>query len=79
MNSPAFSSIGYRAVAEWTRGETSREEALTRIVRDTWAYARRQRTWFRHQLPPDVLTLDGEMLVDEAADAVIDAWGHESC
>lgn len=79
IDSPAFSSIGYRAVAEWTQGETSREEALTRIVRDTWAYARRQRTWFRHQLPPDVLTLDGEMLVDEAADAVIDAWGHEGC
>ncbi len=73
-DSPAFSSIGYRAVAEWTRDEISREEALTRIVRDTWAYARRQRTWFRHQLPPDALILDGEMTVVEAVDAVIEAW-----
>lgn len=73
-DSPAFSSIGYRAVAEWTRGETSREDALTRIVRDTWAYARRQRTWFRHQLPSDVPTLDGDMSVDRAVDTIIEAW-----
>lgn len=79
LDSPAFSSIGYRAVAEWTRGETSRADAMTRIVRDTWAYARRQRTWFRHQLPPDVLTIDGELPVDEAADVVVEAWRLEGC
>ncbi len=73
-DSPAFSSIGYAAVAEWSRGETSREEALTRIVRDTWAYARRQRTWFRHQLPADTPALDARMPVDRAVDAVIEAW-----
>lgn len=73
-DSPAFSSIGYRAVAEWCRGETSREDALTRIVRDTWAYARRQRTWFRHQLPPDTPVVDARMPADRAADEVIEAW-----
>lgn len=73
-DSPAFSSIGYRAVAEWNRGEASREQALTRIVRDTWAYARRQRTWFRHQLPPDTPEIDARLPVREAADAVIEVW-----
>jgi len=72
LDSPAFSSIGYRAVAEWTRGETSREDALTRIVRDTWAYARRQRTWFRHQLPPETVTLDARLKVEEAADRIME-------
>lgn len=74
LDSPAFSSIGYRAVAEWTRGKTSREDALTRIVRDTWAYARRQRTWFKHQLPADTPRLDAGIPLDRAADAVIEAW-----
>lgn len=73
-DSPAFSSIGYEAVAEWSRGETSREDALTRIVRDTWAYARRQRTWFRNQLPPDTQALDARISVDKAVDAVIEVW-----
>ena len=74
LDSPAFSSIGYRAVAEWTRGEASREDALTRIVRDTWAYARRQRTWFRHQLSPEVTRLDAAMPIDRAVEAVVEAW-----
>ncbi|MDH3428157.1 MAG: tRNA (adenosine(37)-N6)-dimethylallyltransferase MiaA, partial [Gemmatimonadota bacterium] len=76
LGSPAFSSIGYRAVADWNRGKASREEALTRIVRDTWAYARRQRTWFRHQLPPDTREIDARLPVDDAADLAVAAW-HE--
>lgn len=76
LDSPAFTSIGYRAVAESIRGETSREEALTRIVRDTWAYARRQRTWFRHQLPPGTLTIDARTGVGEAADRIVAAWAE---
>ena len=74
VDSPAFSSIGYRAVAEWIRGETSREDALTRIVRDTWAYARRQRTWFRHQLSPETKEIDARLPVEEAAGVAIKAW-----
>ncbi|TFG65538.1 MAG: tRNA (adenosine(37)-N6)-dimethylallyltransferase MiaA [Gemmatimonadales bacterium] len=77
LDSPAFSSIGYRTVAEWIRGETSRDEALTSIVRDTWAYARRLRTWFRHQLPPDAPTIDAGMAVDRAAEVVIEAWRQD--
>jgi tRNA dimethylallyltransferase len=48
--SPAMTSIGYRDVWRLASGEISREEAVTAIVRDTWQYARRQRTWLRHQL-----------------------------
>ena len=72
--SPAFSSIGYTAVDGWISGEISRDEALTRIVRDTWAYARRQRTWFRHQLPRSVPRLDGRRPVAELADLTCEAW-----
>jgi tRNA dimethylallyltransferase len=73
-SSPAFSSIGYGAVDEWLAGEASREATLTRIVRDTWAYARRQRTWFRHQLPGHAVRLDASEHVDRLASRVCEAW-----
>jgi len=49
-DSPAMTSIGYRDVSSFVRGEISRERAVEAILRDTWAYARRQRTWLRHQV-----------------------------
>jgi tRNA dimethylallyltransferase len=73
-SSPAFSSIGYAAVDEWLMGEASREATLTRIVRDTWAYARRQRTWFRHQLPGHAIRLGASEDVDHLASRVCEAW-----
>jgi tRNA dimethylallyltransferase len=73
--SPAFSSIGYAAVDDWLSGEISREQALTLIVRDTWAYARRQRTWFRHQVPQEAPRLDASEPVDVLARRVCTAWG----
>lgn len=73
-DSPAVSSIGYRAVDDWLSGEISRAEALTRIVRDTWAYARRQRTWFRHQVEPDAPRLDARESVGALAERVCAEW-----
>lgn len=73
-DSPAFNSIGYGAVDDWMSGEISRDEALTRIVRDTWAYARRQRTWFRHQVAPDAPRLDAREPVDALAERVCAEW-----
>ena len=57
-DSPAMTSIGYVDVWRFSTGEISREEALEAIVRDTWQYARRQRTWIRHQLPAETLRAD---------------------
>ena len=47
---PGFQSLGYPEAVACARGELSAEEGLARLVRATNAYARRQRTWFRHQL-----------------------------
>lgn len=74
QGTPAFTSIGYEAVDAWMRGEASREETLTRIVRDTWAYARRQRTWLRHQVPADVPRIDASRAADEVAADLEKAW-----
>jgi len=44
-------SIGYRQAVAVVRGEMSPEEAERSIVTETMRFAKRQRTWFRHQQP----------------------------
>jgi len=50
-HSPALSALGYPQVAAFLRGEISKDDLLRRLIQDTGRYAKRQRTWFRHQLP----------------------------
>ena len=47
---PAWNATGYELVRDHVAGRCSREEMLERIVIDTRQFAKRQRTWFRHQL-----------------------------
>ncbi len=56
--SPAFNAVGYADVASFVREEASARETIDRVVAASWSYARRQRTWFRHQLPGDAVALD---------------------
>ncbi|MBP9762193.1 tRNA (adenosine(37)-N6)-dimethylallyltransferase MiaA [Patescibacteria group bacterium] len=46
-DAPAMTSIGYRDVGEFIRGDVSYEEALDHIRAATWQYAKRQLTWFK--------------------------------
>lgn len=71
-DSPALGALGYSAVADWLEGRISRADALACILRDTWGYARRQRTWLRHQLPADTVRLDAAESPDRLADQVLD-------
>ena len=48
---PAWKATGYDAVRHLVAGEWARERARDGIVIATRQYAKRQRTWFRHQLP----------------------------
>jgi tRNA dimethylallyltransferase len=54
---PAWKSTGYDAVRRLARGEMTRAEARESILVHTRQYAKRQRTWFRHQLPGGSVTL----------------------
>jgi len=47
---PAWNATGYDVVRQYVRGEIDRDTALERIIIETRQYAKRQRTWFRHQL-----------------------------
>ena len=44
-------SIGYRQAVAVVRGEMTLEEVDNAIVTETMRFAKRQRTWFRHQQP----------------------------
>lgn len=50
-NRTALQAIGYRQVVEHLRGERGLPETIALVKQRTRQFARRQMTWFRHQLP----------------------------
>ncbi len=71
---PGMSGVGYREVADHLRGRGTLEEALERTRLATRQYARRQRTWFRRQLPTGALEVDGTRPVPELAREIAAEW-----
>jgi tRNA dimethylallyltransferase len=70
---PGMSGTGYREITAHLRGESTLEEAMELIRRNTRRYARRQLTWFRHQLPDGVTLVDATEPLDTRVSAVLDA------
>lgn len=71
-DAPAWSATGYGVVRRLAAGELSRAEAARMITLETRQYAKRQRTWFRHQLAgADVTRVNPD---DPGSDAAADAW-----
>jgi len=69
---PAFRCLGYREALAAARGETTEEEGLAAMIRTTAAYAKRQRTWFRRQVP--TRWLEGTLPLEELAQRAIKLW-----
>ena len=69
---PAWKATGYEVVRSYVRGELDRATALERVIIDTRQYAKRQRTWFRHQLKSE----DVRRVVPDAAgwQEIVDRW-----
>jgi tRNA dimethylallyltransferase len=71
-DAPAWNATGYRAVRDMKPGRDGFHEAEQRIIIETRQYAKRQRTWFRHQLEgEDVTRVGGE---PEGNAARLTAW-----
>jgi tRNA dimethylallyltransferase len=64
-DAPGMTGTGYREIAAFLRGEATLEEAMDEIRRQTRRYARRQVTWFRHQLPESAVRIDATLPVAE--------------
>ena len=68
-SAPAWKSSGYTAVREMVAGRMTREATRERVIIETRQYAKRQRTWFRHQLEESLTVRigpDGEPAVEVA-------------
>ena len=72
-----MSGTGYREVAAYLGGEMTLAEALDRMRSQTRQYARRQLTWFRHQLPENVMHVDTSQPLEVQASRVIEGWTNE--
>ncbi len=68
----AFSAMGYREAFDVLASRSTVEEAMERDANRTWAYARRQRTWFRSE--PEVTWLDAGEGASDAAAAHLEPW-----
>ncbi len=67
-NDPGMNATGYREMLAVLAGELSLDDAIARTQAATRAYARRQETWFRHQLPERTVRLDAARPMEELVD-----------
>lgn len=63
---PAMKSLGVRELALHLAGEWTLEQAADKARRATRNYAKRQITWFRHQLAPDLVLDSADLAAAEA-------------
>ena len=69
---PAWNATGYRAVRALVRGEIDRDAARQQILIATRQYAKRQRTWLRHQIEENAVTRLHP--ADASSVALADRW-----
>jgi tRNA dimethylallyltransferase len=71
---PAWNATGYDAVRQVVEGSLSLDEARALVGIRTRQYAKRQRTWFRHQLDPASVTRVEHD--DGASNDRVQRWWH---
>lgn len=72
--SPGLDGVGIREAVEYLIGMRPRESVVEAIATGTRQYAKRQETWFRHQLVGPVLALDATRPPDSLAREIAEAW-----
>jgi tRNA dimethylallyltransferase len=72
LDAPAWKASGYSAIREYVEGQLDLSSTRERIIIETRQYAKRQRTWFRHQLPPSAVTIVNPD--DSGARAAVREW-----
>lgn len=67
--SPLFKALGYKEIEAYLRGEVSLDVAIVQAQQMSRNYAKRQMTWFRNQMPQDIiieaLTWDLKILIND--------------
>lgn len=73
-DAPGLDGIGIREAVEYLHGRRARETVAEAITIGTRQYAKRQQTWFRHQLCGNVVTLDATRSPDKLAVEIAGMW-----
>jgi tRNA dimethylallyltransferase len=71
-DAPAWNASGYGAIRLLECGDITHDHALETVIIETRQYAKRQRTWFRHQLAGEKVTRLDPRAPDAGARAL--AW-----
>jgi tRNA dimethylallyltransferase len=73
---PGLDGVGVREAVEVLTGRRSQDLLLTDMIISTRQYAKRQETWFRHQLTGARITLDATRGPEELAAEIADLWAR---
>jgi tRNA dimethylallyltransferase len=73
-DAPGLDAIGPREAVEYLQGQRSRDSVADAVATASRQYAKRQETWFRHQLEGPVITLDATRPPDQLAREIADLW-----
>jgi tRNA dimethylallyltransferase len=74
-DAPGLDGVGYREIVAHLRGDLERDRLEEAIIVSTRRYAKRQETWFRHQLQDaPVHTLDATESAGAIADRIAVLW-----
>jgi tRNA dimethylallyltransferase len=74
-DAPGLDGIGIREAVDYLHGRRPRDSVAEAIAIATRQYAKRQQTWFRHQLAGNtVVTLDASRAPDKLAEEIAELW-----
>jgi len=75
---PGLDGVGIREAVDYLMGRRTRESVAEAIATSTRQYAKRQETWFRHQITDDKLMLDATRPPERLAAEIAEAWDRRS-
>jgi tRNA dimethylallyltransferase len=73
-NAPGLDGVGVREAVDYLHGRRHRESVVDAIATSTRQYAKRQETWFRHQLHGPILSMDATRSPEAIAEEIAAKW-----
>ena len=73
-HAPGLDGVGIREAVEYLHGKRARDTVAEAIAISTRQYAKRQETWFRHQLAGERIALDATRAPETLAAEIAQAW-----
>jgi len=72
--SPGLDGVGLREAVAYLTCGGDRAAVAEAITISTRQYAKRQETWFRHQLPPEAISVDASRPAAAVAEEIAQLW-----